>query len=108
MHVCLCMGIVCEHFTAPVSDRVWGGLCGSESSTVQATDRLCRTHYMLRYCTPLTFWDQFSTLDSNSQWLADGQDKVSSSVDFDTLYIFQKGGCICHLLLVAAHILPRN
>ena len=35
VQVSVCMGIVCGHFTALVSDWVWGGLCGSESGAGQ-------------------------------------------------------------------------
>ena len=54
MHVCMCMGIVCGSYTAPVSDWVCGGLCGSESSAgqpmVRATDRLGLLGYVPVRC----------------------------------------------------------
>ena len=54
MHACVCTGIVCGSFTAPVSDWVCGGLCGFKSSAgqpgVRATDGLGLLGYVPVRC----------------------------------------------------------
>ena len=67
MHVCMRMGIECGDFTAPVSDWVCGGFCGSESSagepTLQGTDE-----QGLLGNVPVRCWTFLHPIRSPPQW----------------------------------------
>ena len=68
-------GIVCGNFTAPVSDWVYGGLCGSESSTgqptVRATDGLGLLGYVPVGCWTFSHHPLGATWPRGCRWEGD-------------------------------------